>query len=87
MTEPCSLLFVPADTDRFLAKAGQRGADALILDMEDAVAPPAKAAARANLAAFVPLLKADRGRAHLRAREQRARFAGGGPRGSDRRRR
>lgn len=58
MSEPCSLLFVPADTDRFLAKAGQRGADALILDLEDAVAPSAKAAARANLAAFVPLLKA-----------------------------
>ena len=61
MTEPCSLLFVPADTDRFLAKAGQRGADALILDLEDAVALSAKAAARANLAAFVPLLKADAG--------------------------
>src|SRR3954471_12564363 len=55
--EPCSMLFVPADTDRFLAKAGQRGADALILDLEDAVARPAKAAARANLAAFTPRLK------------------------------
>lgn len=61
MTEPCSMLFVPADTDRFLAKAGQRGADALILDMEDAVAPSAKAVARANLAAFVPRLQADAG--------------------------
>ncbi|MEO8135411.1 MAG: CoA ester lyase [Betaproteobacteria bacterium] len=61
MTEPCSLLFVPADTDRFLAKAGHRGADALILDLEDAVALSAKAAARANLADFVPRLKADAG--------------------------
>ena len=61
MTEPCSLLFVPADTDRFLAKAGQRGADGLILDLEDAVAPSAKAAARANLAAFVPWLQDDAG--------------------------
>jgi citrate lyase subunit beta/citryl-CoA lyase len=52
------MLFVPADTDRFIAKAGQRGADALILDLEDAVARPAKAAARANLAAFVPRLQA-----------------------------
>lgn len=51
------MLFVPADTDRFLAKAGQRGADALILDLEDAVARPAKAAARANLASFVPRLQ------------------------------
>ena len=55
------MLFVPADTDRFLAKAGRRGADALILDLEDAVAPPAKAGARANLAAFVPRLQADAG--------------------------
>lgn len=55
------MLFVPADTERFLAKAGQRGADALILDLEDAVAPSAKAAARANLAAFVPRLQADAG--------------------------
>ena len=61
MTEPCSLLFVPADTDRFLAKAGQRGADVLILDLEDAVAFSAKAAARGNLATFVPRLKADAG--------------------------
>ena len=55
------MLFVPADSDRFLAKAGQRGADALILDMEDAVAPPLKAAARANLASFVPRLQASAG--------------------------
>lgn len=61
MIEPCSMLFVPADTERFLAKAGQRGADALILDLEDAVARSAKAFARANLATFVPLLQASAG--------------------------
>jgi len=61
MIEPCSMLFVPADTERFLAKAGQRGADALILDLEDAVASSAKAFARANLATFVPLLQASAG--------------------------
>jgi len=55
--EPCSLLFVPADTDRFLAKAPQRGADGLILDLEDAVAPQAKATARANIGAFVQRLR------------------------------
>ena len=55
------MLFVPADTDRFLAKAGQRGADALILDLEDAVAPTAKATARANLAAFAPRLHTSTG--------------------------
>jgi citrate lyase subunit beta/citryl-CoA lyase len=47
--EPCSMLFVPADAERFLAKAGQRGADALILDLEDGVAPSKKDLARAAL--------------------------------------
>ncbi|MDB5914424.1 MAG: hypothetical protein JWP22_3099 [Ramlibacter sp.] len=51
------MLFVPADQERFLAKAGQRGADGLILDLEDAVARPAKAGARANLASFTQRLK------------------------------
>lgn len=55
------MLFVPADTERFLAKAGQRGADALILDLEDAVARQSKLAARENLATFVPLLQASAG--------------------------
>lgn len=52
------MLFVPADTDRFLAKAPRRGADALILDLEDAVAPQAKAAARANVGPFLATLHA-----------------------------
>jgi citrate lyase subunit beta / citryl-CoA lyase len=60
-TEPCSMLFVPADSDRFLAKAGQRGADVLILDLEDAVARAAKPGARANLAGFVPRLQGSSG--------------------------
>jgi citrate lyase subunit beta/citryl-CoA lyase len=60
------MLFVPADTDRFLAKAGQRGADALILDLEDAVARTSKAQARANLARFVPHLKASGVPVHVR---------------------
>ena len=61
MIEPCSMLFVPADSDRFVINAAQRGADALILDLEDAVAPAAKATARANLTAFVPRLQGDAG--------------------------
>lgn len=48
-----SLLFVPADDPRKLEKALDRGADALILDLEDAVAEPAKAKARDAAAAFV----------------------------------
>lgn len=41
-----SYLFVPADSERKLDKAGGVGADALILDLEDAVAADAKPAAR-----------------------------------------
>lgn len=42
-----SLLFVPGDSERKLAKAGGVGADALILDLEDAVASSRKPEARA----------------------------------------
>jgi citrate lyase subunit beta / citryl-CoA lyase len=41
-----SLLFVPGDSDKKIAKAQSCGADALILDLEDAVAPQNKPAAR-----------------------------------------
>lgn len=41
-----SLLFVPADSERKIAKALASAADAVILDLEDSVAPPNKAAAR-----------------------------------------
>lgn len=41
-----SFLFVPADSDKKLAKAAEAGADALILDLEDSVALSNKTAAR-----------------------------------------
>ena len=41
-----SLLFVPADSERKFAKANGIGSDALILDLEDSVAPGRKAFAR-----------------------------------------
>ena len=41
-----SLLFVPGDSEKKFAKAAGAGADALILDLEDAVAPSRKAEAR-----------------------------------------
>jgi citrate lyase subunit beta/citryl-CoA lyase len=44
-----SLLYVPASAERFIAKAHERGADAIILDLEDAVAPAEKDGARARL--------------------------------------
>jgi citrate lyase subunit beta/citryl-CoA lyase len=48
-----SLLYVPASVEKFVARAHERGADAVILDLEDGVAPEAKSAARAGLPAAV----------------------------------
>lgn len=48
-----SLLFVPGDSESKLAGAQRHGADALILDLEDAVAPARKAAARTMVAAYL----------------------------------
>lgn len=45
-----SLLFVPGDRPERFAKAAASGADALILDLEDAVVPAQKPAARAAVA-------------------------------------
>ena len=41
-----SLLFVPGDSEKRFARACLSGADVLILDLEDAVAPGMKDAAR-----------------------------------------
>lgn len=46
-----SVLYVPGSNERALAKAGSLDADAWILDLEDAVAPEAKDAARGAVAA------------------------------------
>lgn len=48
-----SLLFVPGDSEKKFAKARGIGADVLILDLEDSVAPSMKEAARAHVAAFL----------------------------------
>ncbi len=48
-----SLLFVPGDRPDRMEKALASGADALILDLEDAVAPAAKPEARKIVAAFL----------------------------------
>lgn len=49
-----SLLYVPASSERFIAKAHERAADAIVLDLEDSVAPAQKDAARAGLGPAVP---------------------------------
>lgn len=48
-----SFLFVPADDARKLAKGLGSGSDALIVDLEDSVAPARKEAARGEAAAFL----------------------------------
>ena len=48
-----SLLFVPADSERKLARARQSEADALILDLEDSVVPANRSMARSLARAFL----------------------------------
>ncbi len=48
-----SMLFVPGDNARKFAKASAIGADALILDLEDSVAPSMKAEARAMVSTLL----------------------------------
>ena len=48
-TEPRSWLFVPADSEKKIAKAIESEADAIIFDLEDSVVPARKAEARERL--------------------------------------
>ena len=48
-----SFLFVPADSERKMKKAGNAGADALILDLEDSVTPEARPEARLMASAYL----------------------------------
>ena len=50
---PRTYLFVPGDRPERFAKALSSGADAVVLDLEDAVQASAKASARAAVAAFL----------------------------------
>lgn len=50
---PRTYLYVPGDKPEMLAKSLDRGADAVIADLEDAVPAPAKAEAREVVASFV----------------------------------
>lgn len=48
-----SMLFVPADSDRKMTKALDVGADALILDLEDAIVPAQRASARERVRSYL----------------------------------
>ncbi len=52
-----SLMFVPANNQRFIESAARRNADALILDLEDSIPPVAKAGAREGLSQAVKTLE------------------------------
>ena len=49
-----SLLFVPVTNDKFVRTGADRGADGVILDLEDAVAPSEKERARTLIADAIP---------------------------------
>ncbi len=63
-----SLLFVPGDSEKKLAKSLGAGADILILDLEDSVAPDAKGKAREIVRDFLRSLSRDEPRPRLYVR-------------------
>jgi citrate lyase subunit beta / citryl-CoA lyase len=65
---PLTLLYVPADRQGRVAKALATGADVVIVDLEDAVAAPRKAAARA---ATAELLAVPQARVQVRVNDVR----------------
>lgn len=55
-----SLLFAPGDNGKKLEKSSASGADAVIIDLEDSVAPANKAAARALAAEFLARTRSEK---------------------------
>ncbi len=53
---PCwrSMLFVPVNVEKFVNTGADRGADAIILDLEDSIAPSQKERARTLIADAIP---------------------------------
>ncbi len=56
-----TILFAPGNRERMLAKVGKAGADAVVLDLEDAVPAEEKDATRASLPAAVETIRAEDG--------------------------
>jgi citrate lyase subunit beta/citryl-CoA lyase len=61
-----SLLFVPADSERKLARGLESGADALILDLEDSVAAANRGLARVQAREFLTAHSSERIRRYVR---------------------
>jgi len=64
-----SKLFVPVNREKFVAKAWLRGADCIILDLEDSIAPWDKASARKMVKQVIPLV--NKGGAEIEVRINR----------------
>ena len=61
-----SVLYVPADRPKMLAKAARRHADLVLVDLEDAVPVVSKGLARREARRAIPRLKRDRARVGVR---------------------
>jgi citrate lyase subunit beta / citryl-CoA lyase len=70
-----SLLFVPGDSEKKLARALGSGADVLLVDLEDSVAPERKGAARRIAADFVASRRGDGPRLFVRINDLRSGLA------------
>lgn len=66
-----SLLYVPASSDRFIARAHERDADAIILDLEDSVAPGEKERARKGLVESVPAVSRNGAKVFVRINSEK----------------
>jgi citrate lyase subunit beta/citryl-CoA lyase len=64
-----SKLFIPVNRDKFVAKAWTRGADCIILDLEDSIPPSGKASARKMVETVLPTV--GRGGAEIQVRINR----------------
>ena len=64
-----SKLFVPVNREKFVEKAWTRGADVIILDLEDAIAPSDKASARKMVKDVIPVV--NKGGAEVQVRFNR----------------
>src|SRR4029077_9283491 len=70
-----SLLFVPADSERKLARGLESGGDALILDLEDSVAAANRAVARVQAREFLAAHGPERVRRYVRINPLSSGFA------------
>jgi citrate lyase subunit beta/citryl-CoA lyase len=64
-----SKLYIPVNRDKFVSKAWTRGADCIILDLEDSIAPADKASARKMVKDLIPIV--NKGGAEVQVRINR----------------